>query len=325
MIDKRYFLAAVLVLVALQLRAQDEGAPVPEPLEAPPPASVRAWIFPGDAKDKVSLVVRRASDEEPVALAASENGARAAFLSYDAQPSGRAVFELRGDGDKVLASANAALRPRSHYTLLAARTTSGWEIKALADDAPPGAADRPLRVLNFSGGRETLLEFAGGKAEKVPGNALAEFRLPAKVSGFNVKVLASDGGPPAQTLAEVDLDEYPAAYVVVAPDRRERLIPEVIEGGPAKTQPAPPPTVAVQFDPAEERRKERESRINARRMERDHLAAELAILKAQMEEGINVPEDAEELQREMGARLNELRADPADRPVPAAPAQSGPQ
>jgi hypothetical protein len=313
----------LFVLAAGAGRAQ-ETPPAPE-REAPPPAAVRAWIFPGEAKDKLTLTVRRATAPEPATLATAENGARAAFLSYDAQPAGGAVFELRGEGDRVLASATSVLRPMTHYTLLAARTGGGWELQPFVDGAPPNASDRPVRVLNFSGGRETLLEFAAGKAEKVPGNALVELRLPAKINGFNVKVLAPDGGPPAQTSAEVDLDEYPAAYVVVAPDRRERLIPEIIEGGPAKTQPPPPPTVAVEFDPAEERRKERESRLNARRMERDHLAAEMAILKAQMEEGVNVPENAAELQREMGDRLKELRTETAEGGAPATPAPPAPQ
>jgi hypothetical protein len=325
MIDRRHLHGAVLLLAVWPVWGQEEGAPASAERETPPPAELRAWIFPGGSTDSCAIVMRRPRQDEPEPLVDSQDGRQVLDLAYGPQAAGGVIFELRDPNQRVLASAKAVLRPRGHYTLLAARTGEGWQLQALEDAAPPNAPDRALRVVNLTRGRETVLTFSAEKQEKVPGDAFKEFRLPARVNGFSVQVLSPDGGPPAQTSAEVDLDEYPAAYVVITPDRRERLIPEIIEAGAAKTQPPPLPTVAMQFDPVEERRKERESRRLSLRLERDHLAAEVAILKAQIREGVNVPEGAEDLQQEMEKQIRSVqtRIDQAGNatatPAPAAP------
>jgi hypothetical protein len=300
-----------------------QSAPTPSAPEAaatpPPPARVRAWFVPGGEKGEVTLRVRSADQEAPVPLGSTTDGALSTPPSYEDRPAGSVAFELVDGDERVLASTNVALRGKLHYTLLASQAAGKWSITSFTDAIAPNAADRPLRVLNFARGRETVLQLSSDKIERVPGDSAKELRLPAKINGYQVKVLAPDGGPPAESSGEIDLVEYPLAYLLVAPDRRERMRPQLITGGaPKEPAPTPPPVVA-KFDPAEERIKEREARINAARLDRDHIAAQMAILKAQIEEGVNVPENADELKRELEKQLKEVQSE-LNRPAGAAAA-----
>ena len=322
-------LLCAFLLSAAVLRAQPGGAEpaaTPEASAAatpPPPCSVRAWFFPGTEKSSVALRMRRPNVEEPVMLGKAEGGVRSSPAFYDDRPAGNALFELIDTSGKVLGSATAALRSKMHYTVLASRTGGGWKIDTLIDAVPPNAADRPLRVVNFARGRETVLEFSPEKVEKIAPDSSRELRMPPKTGNFNVKVLAPDGGPAAETVAEIDYSEFPVAYVVVGPDHRDRMRPEVIPGGAPKATPTPPP-VAVEFDLAQERVKEREARVNAAKLERGHLQSQMAILKAQIAEGVNVPENAAELQSDLEKRLKDVEAQTRGTATPATPAVPAP-
>lgn len=319
-------LLCAFLLSAAALRAQPGGAEpaaTPEASAAatpPPPCAVRAWFFPGTEQGSVVLRMRRPNAEEPVMLGKAEGGVRSSPAFYDDQPAGNAALELIDTSGKVLASATAALRGKMHYTLLASRAGGQWKIDTLIDAVPPNAADRPLRVVNFARGRETVLEFSPEKVEKIAPDSSRELRMPPKTGNFNVKVLAPDGGPAAETVAEIDYSEFPVAYIVVGPDHRDRMRPEVIPGGAPKATPTPPPMAPVEFDLAQERAKEREARVNAAKLERGHLESQMAILKAQIAEGVNVPENAAELRSDLEKRIKQVEVDTRGAGAPATPA-----
>jgi hypothetical protein len=314
-------LLCILVCSAAALRAQPVGT---EPAPAPPTCAVRAWFFPGADQASVALRLRRPNVEEPVMLGKTVGGTRSAPPFYGEQPAGNASFERVDTSGQVLATVPAALRGKMHYTLLASRTGGGWKLETLIDTVPPNAADRPLRVVNFARGRETILEFSPEKVEKIAPDSSRELRMPPKTGNFNVKVLAPDGGPAAETVAEIDYSEFPVAYVVVGPDHRDRMRPEVIPGGAPKATPTPPPVAPVEFDLAQERVKEREARVNAAKLERGHLQSQMAILKAQIAEGVNVPENAAELQSDLEKRMKDVEAETRGASTPATPAVPAP-
>jgi hypothetical protein len=126
----------------------------------------------------------------------------------------------------------AELADNTAYTVLAWRQGGKWELKVYVDGPfAKNLADRPLRLMNFAENRETLISLDNGSETKVAANTVEEFKISPKLTSFTVKVLAPDGGPAAQSSGEVDFTSTPSAYVVIAPDYRGRMVPEVITGG----------------------------------------------------------------------------------------------
>jgi hypothetical protein len=220
---------------------------------------LRGWIFPAADSDAAVLAVKGEAAEAVTPIAASKGGERMMNPGYIEAKPGNTVIELKA-GEQVLASGTVGLVDDAQYTVLAWKNDQKWALKVFPDGpAAPNAADRPLRVLNFAEGRETLLTLAGNKAAKIAGNSFQEFRLPARTAAFTVEVLAPDGGAPAQTSSAVDLSMASSAYVVVAPDYRGRMRPRIVEGGlppvppeqaMANTTPLPP---SVPEDPVRAR------------------------------------------------------------------------
>lgn len=323
MTDTALLRAAVFAVLLISARAQPAPAPGAENGAAPagaqqrPPAALRAWIFPAKDAGPLDFVLGRATGEAPASLARSERGAKAADGLYSKAAPGRVTLSLKG-GEKVLASSDVDLPSGAHITAVAWSSGDKWQIKLFADPpAKPGAGARPLRVLNFAGERETLLAVGGGKEVRLPAASVRELDLPAKISGLTVKVVDPAGGPPSETSLEVDLAALPLAYAVVGPNYRGRMRPEIIEGGPPRVE-----SVVVlnvpELDPAAQAKLERERRAAARRMEREHLSGQLAILEAQIREGVNVPEDAEGIRQELRKQMKDLdKPEPA--PSPASP------
>lgn len=98
----------------------------------------------------------------------------------------------------------------------------------------------PVRVFNFSGGRKTVLHPRDAKPSEVPPGSVAEIKLPASLAPLRVEVPTLDGkGAPALSTVELDLKQWPSAYVVVSPDYRGRMRPRVLRGGEEKEAPAP--------------------------------------------------------------------------------------
>jgi hypothetical protein len=210
-------------------------------------AAVRCWILPGEDRGAVALTVTEPKTSEPKLVAATKDAAVTAQPSYEPMAPGSVKIELRS-GDEVLATETGALRADRHYTAVAWSKGGKWELRVFADDpASPNATDRPLRVVNFASGRETLLAVDAGQEAKVAPESVQEFRTPRKVAMIRVQVLSLDGGPPAQSSVEVDFGSSPSAYVVVGPDYRGRMRPRVIQGG----SPPPEPTVTADLDAQE--------------------------------------------------------------------------
>ncbi len=223
---------AILMAVATHGVSQDSSD---ESSEASP-VMVRGWLFPSGDTQAVSFTLKSAGEEKVIALASTKDGAVASARTYaDILQAGSFVAELKA-GEDVLASESIALGEGRHYTLVGWSENGRWQIKAFADSpASSNAPDRPLRVLNFAAGRKTAVALSGAPESMVAGDSVQELRSPAAVTMVSVKVLASDGGPPAQSSVEIDFSGLPCAYVVVGPDYRGRMRPRVIEGG------APPP------------------------------------------------------------------------------------
>lgn len=210
------------------LPAQESEQEAPAGREKPQ-AFLRGWICGADESPVFMVLI----DEEGgvVQLAEAAGGAVSASELYQPFKPGRRAVELRS-GKDVLARADAPLRKDGVYTLLAWKTGPSWQTQLFSDAAAaPNAPDCPLRIVNFAGGRETLLSVDGGDDTKVSPNTVQEFRGPRKVSMVRVQVLSLDGGPPAQSSVEVDFRSIPSAYVVVGPDYRGRMRPRIISGG----------------------------------------------------------------------------------------------
>jgi len=221
------FLAAVVWLFSICNVQPQEGSVEGVPIKT---AFLRGWIFPSANGDELALVAIERGSETQRSLAASQEATVVAAPIYAAVAEGPVSLELRS-GDRVLAQAQVALRAEKYYTVAAWNSGGTWEIKAFADGPPaPGAADRPLRVFNFAGERETIVSVDGRAGVEVKQQSVVELKAAPKVCMVTVEVLATDGGAPAQSAVEVDVAFLGSVYVVVGPDYRGRMRPRVING-----------------------------------------------------------------------------------------------
>jgi hypothetical protein len=228
--DIRHQAALWAVLFCCPLVAQEPAADPAGESAAKAPAGLRGWIFP-DGGGQLVLQCKAGADEQPRDLATANGEQRITGESYEELLRGSSELQLKS-GEKILATAGGGLAEGRQYTAIALREGADWKIRVLADG--PAKADssmRPLRICNFAAGRETVLTVQGGKGVKIPGDSLQELEVAPAVTGLSVKVLATDGGAPAQSSTEVDFTQTPSAYVVVAPDYRGRMRPSVILGG----------------------------------------------------------------------------------------------
>lgn len=292
-------------------------SPGAEGAKAPPQAVIRAFIVPADgAEQSVEVVVLPQNADANLApqVVAATDGAAVFSSSYQPFAPGGAVVELRA-GDKVLATGVVNLRPARAYTFVAwqAPPAKGWQIKPFADDpAAPNAADRALRILNFPAGQDALLSIDRGAETKLPGNAVEERRVPPKVIGATVKVLFTDGGPPAISNLEMDFGTLKSGYIAVVPDNLGRMRPQFIGGGyeeipelaPAPATDGAAPVAPVSAEPTQEQR------IAGAQQEVDHQQAVLDMIKArEAAMGANATETLLENKREAEKRLGELKKD----------------
>jgi len=294
-----------------------------------PSTMIRAFIVPADdSKASLQLVVKPQKAEADLApqVVAATDGAAIFGSNYAPIKPGGVVIELRS-GDKMLAGGSVALKPARAYTFVAWQTSSAdWQIKAFPDDpTTPNAADRAVRVLNFPAGRETLLTIDQRAETKIPGNAVQEFRAPPKVIVAAVKVLASDGGPPAMSSLEMDYSTLKSGYIVVVPDNLGRMRPRFIGGGYEEIEElAPSPARAsapVAPVSAEDVRKQR---IGTAQMELDSQQTILNMIAARearmgAKASATLLENKREAEKKLAELKKEVEAARSAAPPPAAP------
>jgi len=271
---------------------------------------IRAFVVPIEGGNlSLQLVVKPQKAEASLApqVVAATDGAAVFSSSYQTIRPDAVVIELRA-GDKVLAAGPVALKPARAYTFVAWQTSSAdWQIKAFPDDpASPNATDRALRLLNFPAGRETLLSIDKGAETRVPGDVVQDVRAPARVVVASVKVLASDGGPPAVSALEIDYTNLGSGYLVVVPDNLGRMRPQFIGGGyEEEVEVAPAPTPAAAPVTAAAARKQR---ITGAQMELDQQETVLKMLAArEAAMGAKASATLLENKREAEKKLAELR------------------
>lgn len=195
------------------------------------PAMLRAWMLPNNVKDSCAISAQTKKDEKGQALATTSSGASSTNPAYREFDPGSVFIELN-TGEKVVADLTANLESAKCYTVIAWHDSGRWELKVFDDGPfPSNTPDRPLRLMNFAQGRQTLLQLENLTETKIPSETIKEFKLPSKLVAFTVKVLAPDGGSPAQSSGVVDFSSTPSAYVVISPDYRGRMRPRVINGG----------------------------------------------------------------------------------------------
>jgi hypothetical protein len=226
-------LLSVLLGLAAPVIAQEAATPAAP--ERKPPANLRAWILNPSKDTRIQAKVEGA--EEGVSLASASGGAPSFSPAYVQFPAGRLDLSLIEGEEPPRLSEALPLRSGSAYTLIAWISGAKWQIKVFPDTVAQGSSQRPLRALNFAEGRETLLSAGGGEEIKLADNSVTGMNVAARICDVRVKVLAADGGPPAQSTVEVDFATVPSAYVVVRPDYRGRMRPRVILGG-AETEDA---------------------------------------------------------------------------------------
>ncbi len=210
--------------------AEEKGAEVPT-------AHVRCWIFPASDKD-IATVVARAADKSEHQLA-SAKGVAVSPVSYTTLPPGAYVLEVKS-GDRTVSSSAIQLKDGSYHTIAALPKGTAWELAAYSDGLRDDkSAARPVRVFSFAGGRKTILHTGSASPVQVASGSVAELQMPASLVPLRAEVLATDKGAPAVSTVEMDLKQWPSAYVVVSPDYRGRMRPRVLRGGeePARDEP----------------------------------------------------------------------------------------
>lgn len=192
---------------------------------------LRGWIVGSGGSEAVSLYAQGPKDEEPRLFSSAAAGEKVVNPAYTKGVAGSFQFQIRS-GEKILQSAKAELAENAAYTVLAWRQDDQWKFEVYADGPfAKSVVDRPLRLMNFAGKRETLISIDNGPETKIAANRVEEFKVSGKLTSFTVKVLAADGGAPAESSGEVDFGVVPSAYVVIAPDYRGRMRPRVVSGG----------------------------------------------------------------------------------------------
>jgi hypothetical protein len=315
---------AVMAQAEAAQRTSEEGADVrPSGKKESPPAMIRGFVVPLEGS-KLSLQLgikpqQPSQADAPPQVVAATDGPAIFGSNYAPIKPGGVVIELRS-GDKVLAGGSVALQPARAYTFVAWQATAdGWQLKAFPDDpTTPNAADRAVRVLNFPAGRQTLLTIDQGAEIKVSANTVQEVRVPPKVIGVNVKVLASDGGPPALNTMEMDFSTVKSGYIVVVPDNLGRMRPQFFGGGYQEIQEvAPAPAVAAAPMTAED---EKKAKITQARMEMDHQQSILNMIKArQAVAGNSTNATLQQHKRDAEKRIAELKKEAEAAARPAAP------
>ena len=305
-------------------RTSKEGAALrPSEKKESSPAMIRGFVIPLEGSN-VSLQLgikpqQPSQVDAPLQVVAATAGPATFGSNYAPIKPGGVVIELRS-GDKMLVDGSVTLQPARAYTFVAWQSSSaGWQLKAFPDDpTTPNAADRAVRVLNFPAGRETLLTIGQGAETKLPANAVQEVRVPPKVIGAKVSVLAPDGGPPALNTMEMDFSTLKSGYIVVVPDNLGRMRPQFIGGGYQEIQEvAPRPVVAAAPVSAEEEKKEK---ISQARMEMDYQQSILKMIKArQAVAGNSTNATLLQHKRDAENRLAELKKEAQAAARPASP------
>jgi len=322
---------AVMAQAEAAQRTSEEGAAVrPSGKKELPPAMIRGFVVPLEGSNlslQLGIKPQQPSPvDAPPQVVAATDGPAIFGSNYAPIKPGGVVIELRS-GDKVLAGGSVALQPARAYTFVAWQATAdGWQLKAFPDDpTTPNAADRAVRVLNFPAGRETLLTIDQRAEIKIPGNAVQEFRAPPKVIVAKVKVLASDGGPPALSSLEMDYSALKSGYIVVVPDNLGRMRPRFIGGGYEEIEElAPSPARAsapVAPLSAEDVRKQR---IGTAQMELDSQQMILNMIAARearmgTKASATLLENKREAEKKLAELKKEVEAARSAAPPPAAP------
>jgi hypothetical protein len=238
MIKRIFLLFACFAFAAPSAFGQSDSGLQPEP-DTPDRKTcyLRGWLFP-NSKD--AAVLRLRSDPQDVqqiqqVLSSCADGALSADGTYAKTSAGSLIAEVVDQNQAPLATHSVRLRPSIYYTLVAWQDKNGkWSIKSFTDSpSSTNAARKPVRVLNFAAGRETLLEVPGSEPFLTGADSCGETECAAKLLGITLKVLDPKGGAPAQSSTEIDLGSMPTAYVLVAPDYRGRMRPRVMSGGEA--------------------------------------------------------------------------------------------
>ena len=314
----------VMAQVEAAQRTSEEGAAVrPNEKKESPPAMIRGFLIPLEGSNvslQLGIKSQQASQVDAAPQVVAVTDGPATFGSnYDSIRPGGVVIELRS-GDKVLVDGSVTLQPARAYTFVAWQASAdGWQLKAFPDDpTTPNAADRAVRVLNFPAGRQTLLTIDQGAEIKVSANAVQEVRVPPKVIGAKVSVLALDGGPPALNTMEMDFSALKSGYLVVVPDNLGRMRPQFIGGGYQEIQEvAPAPVVAAAPMSAEA---EKQAKITQARMEMDHQQSILNMIKArQAVAGNSTNATLQQHKRDAENRIAELKKEAEAAARPAAP------
>jgi hypothetical protein len=288
------------------------------PAATPPPVSLlRAWIFPAGEAEAASIEIKAEAAEAPVVFAAS-TGQRQMNPGYREIKPGNATIEIKA-GDQVLATGTAALAGDRQYTVVTWKAGSKWELKLFPDGpSAPNAPDRPLRVLNFAQGRTSTVTLAADKEFKIAPDSIQEIKVQPKTTGMVVKVLAPDGGAPAQSSAELDFSTISSGYVVLGADTRGRMRPRVIEGGVPPT-PAELPPIPQDMAPVDEVARQR----GLARLELEHELGQILVQMNQPgEEGNRAKLEAkkQELERKLKQAQSggsQAAPPPASAPAPA--------
>lgn len=213
------------------LAQQPPEAP-PSPAVAKPPGRLRVWVFPG--KQGAASVSIGATGADGAALALATGASQALGAAYRDVPQGAYIFAVK-DGEKALAQKQTQINSASFYTLAAWLKDGKWSMEIYPDSVTSKASGQSaLRVLNFAGAATTTALVGSTRTPvKVAPDSIEDIKLPSKITPLDVSVQPAAGGAPARTLSEVDLAIAPAAYILVSPDYRGRLRPQIIPAGEA--------------------------------------------------------------------------------------------
>jgi hypothetical protein len=235
MSNKQYFASLFFLAFVCVSGALSQQAPM-EPPDQDDDASarLRVWVFVGDPAPQEASIAALGADGSSLALGDATK--RKVEAAYREVPAGKYNLELR-EGQAPVAQKVADFAKNSAHTLIAWRSNGKWNLGLFSDELKKGkAAERPLRILNFANGATTTIAMKGAQALKAEPDTVQEIKLPAKIVTLDISAKAPGAVVPARTLSDVDLSASPGAYVLVAPDYRGRLRPQVIQAGEVSTE-----------------------------------------------------------------------------------------
>ncbi len=226
------------LLLTLPATAQEEPPAEADgnPAEERAPACyVRVWTLFDSPETEVSVQIL--SKDGGVTNLTGPVPARIETPGYLRLAPGTVTFNLLANG-KPAAALTSGLAKDGYYTLAVIKDGDKFQLRGF-DDNPSklGSGTKRVRFFNFAEGRKTSYRFPGQPPVALAHGEIKTVEIPPKLYGININTEAPAGGLPAISEVEIDLTgSRKSASVLISPDYRQRIRPNLIFDGPTPVE-----------------------------------------------------------------------------------------